>query len=414
MNKAKRVTRGVVWFVAGVVYLVGASPLRAQPQTAPAHTLKLTTLGNPVADKPEAARKINDLFLHDSRLYIGSGDATANTGATDVICYDPVKRGFVTEFKVDEEAILRFRELDGRLVIPGTDATEDWDLGNVYVREKGKWTKHRSLPNAVHVLDAASFGGAWYAAAAIMTPLTDGQEIGCGALFVSRDHGASWQIQHTSPGSLTATYRFAHLAVASGRLLVFPYAHGAVGKEALPAEFAGKLKEPLTNRGKPFYLVFMGDPLGGPDAISVGRDGGWQLADLIPTRNAFVLGVATLGDTAILNVATGQPILAPRHYNAVKDGLPPGHAAEIWTVNAEGSRKLDLPGALVRDMVGRGDTLTMLVIKERAFWIVETRDTKTWTWHRLPKMEVQPTALERAGEDFYLGLTDGTIVKASQ
>ena len=89
-------------------------------------------------------------------------DYGVNTGPTDVVYYDFDKNEFVKELTVQEEAIVDYRVLDGKLVIPGVDSTESWNKGNLYVRGDGGWIKYRTVPYGVHVFDAVSWRDRWY------------------------------------------------------------------------------------------------------------------------------------------------------------------------------------------------------------------------------------------------------------
>src|SRR5687767_13376082 len=149
---------------AALVSAWSALAVAAEP---PPVELRLTEVGKPTAEKQPAARNLNELFLYQNRLYIGHGDYGVNTGPTDVIAYDLATKQFRTEFTVDDEAIVLYRQIGDRLVIPGPDATEAWDLGNIYVRgpgESDKWEKRRTVPHGVHVLDVAALGNQWFAA----------------------------------------------------------------------------------------------------------------------------------------------------------------------------------------------------------------------------------------------------------
>lgn len=166
--------------------------------------------------RPSHETPLRQIFAFDGRLYLGHGDANANSGPTDVIAFDGE---FRIEFTCDEETIARYRVLDGKLVIPGADATEDWKWGNVYIREPEGWVKRRTIPNAVHVLDVASYKGRWYAATAVRSDAP----VSLGVIFESEDFGRTWKPafavrreQHTRVGTLL---------VHGGKLLAFPYSY---------------------------------------------------------------------------------------------------------------------------------------------------------------------------------------------
>lgn len=137
------------------------------------------------------ARNIWDMRWFDGRLYLGMGNSSnhglaVNAGPVPIMVFDPSTGRFEMQGQVDDEQIDRLVVLDGQLVIPGHDARESWQWGNVYVLDAAsrRWFKRRSLPQAVHVYDVTSLSGIWYAAV--------GTARG-GAVLRSTDQGQSWQ-----------------------------------------------------------------------------------------------------------------------------------------------------------------------------------------------------------------------------
>ena len=143
-------------------------------------------LGDWRATPDEAnARSLWDLQAYDGRLYLGYGDAIVNTGPTDVLAFDPTTGDVAHEVMLPEEAITRYRVLDGQLVVPGVDA-HDSDDGYVYMRTAGQW-RQRVIPQAVHVEDVAQHGDELCAA---VQDRTEAAAVRC-----SRDDGATWELR---------------------------------------------------------------------------------------------------------------------------------------------------------------------------------------------------------------------------
>ena len=108
----------------------------------------------------ETVRCIWDTKVYDGKVYVGMGDYDKNTHPSDVWAYDIKKRKWVLTCSVDDEAIIRFIELGGNvLVAPGTDPSEDWEMGNYYILQNGKWQKQRVLPNVIHNFDIIDYDG---------------------------------------------------------------------------------------------------------------------------------------------------------------------------------------------------------------------------------------------------------------
>ncbi|MBF0469877.1 MAG: hypothetical protein HQL48_00730 [Gammaproteobacteria bacterium] len=158
-------------------------------------------LGNPYfADYPDDpfARNIWDLETFADRLFLGAGNSantgpSRNMGPVAVISFDGEQ--FVTEYEVDDEQIALFRVVDDRLYIPGHDALQSWDYGNIYRRgsDASSWEKLRTIAEAVHVLDLLLFGDRLFAA---VGAAEDGQ------VAISDDGGEHWLSQSLGDGRI--------------------------------------------------------------------------------------------------------------------------------------------------------------------------------------------------------------------
>jgi hypothetical protein len=82
-------------------------PLGVHPEAA----LQPTTLG----------RILVTLFGWQGRLYVGYGDANANTGPIAVSSWDPATGGFRSHWVSQTEAIYSYRAIGGRLYVPAID-----------------------------------------------------------------------------------------------------------------------------------------------------------------------------------------------------------------------------------------------------------------------------------------------------
>ena len=150
--------------------------IRATVADAPKLLTKAVKLGSPnrqrfPKDDPRDAfaRTVWDLHLFEGRIYVGCGDWDANRGPIDIYSFaptaDPAQVTFEKEFTVADESVDLFRDYGGTLYVPGIDAKEDWTWGNLYTKSGGKWEKHRTVPNGIHVLDAAVHQGKLYVGA---------------------------------------------------------------------------------------------------------------------------------------------------------------------------------------------------------------------------------------------------------
>lgn len=120
-------------------------------------------LGNPYSkyykdNENIYARNIWDMQLFEGKIYLGAGNSSnigpaQNAGKVTIISFNPKTEKFEYEYEVAEEQIDIFKVYNNRLYVPGHDATQKWTYGNIYKKEKDKWEKYRTLPNALHVYD---------------------------------------------------------------------------------------------------------------------------------------------------------------------------------------------------------------------------------------------------------------------
>ena len=101
------------------------------------------------------ARSVWDMYRYDDRVYVGVGDFWRNRGPIDVWSFDAAG-SFRKEYTVAEEQVHLFREYDGKLFIPGMDATK-YNDGNLYINDGDVWQKLGTIPHALHVYDVAFF-----------------------------------------------------------------------------------------------------------------------------------------------------------------------------------------------------------------------------------------------------------------
>jgi hypothetical protein len=198
------------------------------------------------------ARSVWDLHTYQGRLYVGCGEWTDNRGPIDIWSYDTTASqpaAWTKEFTVDDESIDIFRDYDSKLYVPGIDAREEWDYGNLYVKSGDRWQKQRTVPNGIHVLDAARFQGKLY--------VSTGTDSGA-ALFESANEGQTW----TRRGDSWTEGRFYEMAPLRDFLLVmgtqaqqgaYKYQNGKLQRLLIPL-LPGQEPRPysLTQRLQPF------------------------------------------------------------------------------------------------------------------------------------------------------------------
>lgn len=131
------------------------------------HVLKgisptVSELGNPSSanydEKQLDSRNPWDMAVFDNKVFLGGGDYGKNTGPVTVWFYDLITEEWKSSGKVNDEAVIRFIEANGQLVILGADPKEGWEYGSFYTFIDGKWETSRKVPYGVHMFDCVQFG----------------------------------------------------------------------------------------------------------------------------------------------------------------------------------------------------------------------------------------------------------------
>ncbi len=132
-------------------------------------SVEYTLLGNPYSESYEKFPNSNahlpwDLALFDNKLFVGSGDYSANSGPTPMKHLDFETDSWVDNGTLPDEAITGFAFLGETLVATGTDPQGSWSTGNYYLWDQEKWQVKRVLPKLLHNFDLAEYQGLIFAA----------------------------------------------------------------------------------------------------------------------------------------------------------------------------------------------------------------------------------------------------------
>jgi len=135
------------------------------------------------------ARNIWDMQLYDGKIYLGAGNSSnegpaQNAGRVYVVSLDPKRDTFSFEYEVAEEQIDLFKVYGDILYIPGHDATQKWDFGNIYRKFENRWYKSRTLPHALHVYDLVIKNDKVFTAIGLNNH---------GSVFISDKKAQSWE-----------------------------------------------------------------------------------------------------------------------------------------------------------------------------------------------------------------------------
>ena len=214
------------------------------------------------------ARNIWDMQLFGNRIYIGYGNwansslsGATNKGPIPIIAIDTVTDQFVREEVyafdkdgvrthrprgADDEQLWRFREINGSLYTPGTDArgtfgTEndpEWAWGNFYVRQTdGNWLRRRTIPGGIHAFDIVGFNGKLYVAMGGNSDI----EGSCGIMY-SSDNGITW----TAPKNFTTTVR--HYTLITGEDSLYCFAGNSARRATIGGQPRTRLRGTVIDR----------------------------------------------------------------------------------------------------------------------------------------------------------------------
>ncbi|MGE3063808.1 MAG: hypothetical protein AB7T10_09305 [bacterium] len=370
-------------------------------------TLKSSFFSNPVSEKVEAARKINELCIFNNRLYIGHGDYGVNTGPTDIIYYDLTVKTWNKEFTVDDEAIVNYRIIDSTLYITGVDATEEWDYGNFYELTDKGWFKHRTVPNAVHVFDIAKINSTIYLATGEVIG-NDSLYITPGAVMVSADNGNSFTYSYTTPSDIITVYRIKSLAKMNERLYGFAYSYSFAEKSDIPQEYFQYMGEPITEDGIDYYMILEPNIFGGADLL-VYENGKWKGKDIIFDEKLCNINGYAFKNKLLLTCTFGDYVSSISEYIKKHKKMPANTRNAMFVFDGEKNVKLNFKYDLIADVTVKEDLIYILFMKDNKYSIMASSDFSNWTFYDIPEEVMNPLSLETDGTLFYIGTESGAI-----
>ena len=129
-------------------------------------TGQVVRLGNKPAESGATGRSLNvwDLQVYRGKVYLGMGSTTDNTGPHPVWAFDHAAMAWddEPEYTVHQEAIERYRVIDGDLYIPAADPSRGNDDRSKFYRRTpdGVWTHYKSRGlRTAHIRDIAVHDG---------------------------------------------------------------------------------------------------------------------------------------------------------------------------------------------------------------------------------------------------------------
>jgi len=175
-----------------------------------------------VTDQPTArGRSIASLAPFGSRLYLGYGDFSENTGPITGVAYDVRQARFEAREPLETEEILDFQLHAGQLFAAELDPRGHEALGSVLRLDAGSgdsWRAMPDIPGAVHTFGMAEFGGELFVG-------TGSVEGGTARVAVTSDAGETWRDSHVTESPPGAFTRYTHLGATSRELFVSGHVH---------------------------------------------------------------------------------------------------------------------------------------------------------------------------------------------
>jgi len=152
-------------FVILVVSLCACNKTTSDTSKSQGNICKITDLGicsNENNALPANARVPWDLLVVDGKIFVGTGDFDSNTGPTSIWTYDDSTKKWISSALVDQEAIARFVNLNGKIIALGTDPIGDAEHADCYTLKNGTWETFSSIKGALHIFDAEVYNNSIY------------------------------------------------------------------------------------------------------------------------------------------------------------------------------------------------------------------------------------------------------------
>ncbi len=326
-------------------------------------------LGNPFAQRYAAAnefsfRPVTSMHRFGDRIFIGHG-STGGGGPTDLWTFDLPTDSFRKEGMIFEEIVDAFRTFDNQVYLNGRDSM---GKGSLYRREANGWQSY-TLGADSHYYGVYKFNGNIFA-------ISGRLDIGWPAIAISTNDCSSFQTL-AQPNNFTVKYQYDDFFEFKGIL------YASAGNI-----FAS------TNGRMPFMIKYTGDPV-------------TPFTTQFQRFNEFFPD-ATQSSLRDFNVYQGNAIfLANVDFFVTPD---------IETVKPT---KRTLPFTGVRSMKVFDDTIYVLTSTPRsnpsgwAVRILSSTNTIDWTEVLLINTDSPGVAMEKVGDDFYIGLGGNFPVLAS-
>lgn len=125
----------------------------------------LTDLGVGSAENKDLASNARnpwDIAIIEDNLYVATGDYANDAGTTSIWKYDNASSKWMNSGDVEQEAIVRFVNLNGKNIAIGADPIGRPEYAENYVLKGNKWEVFSKIEGTLHTFDAEYFNNAIY------------------------------------------------------------------------------------------------------------------------------------------------------------------------------------------------------------------------------------------------------------
>ncbi|MDY6787627.1 MAG: hypothetical protein SVK54_05835 [candidate division WOR-3 bacterium] len=378
----------------------------------PAYTLTLAgdvpeIFARPLDDYSAEARRINDMILFDSKIYIGYGDYGVNTGPTDILYYDMESGNWHKEFTVDEEAVIKYTVPGGQLMIPGIDGTQDWELGNYYVYDSNEWIKKRNIPGGIHVFDIAHYNNSYFVSTGTFLRTDSNTMLAPGAVMSSQD-GIEWAYEYTTSTDNYSVHRITDIIEFNDELYAFEYSYNALKLPEIPNRYHEYLMSPYIDGTDTMYLVLNNDVNGSDDCI-VYNGSKWYEKNIIGDDSICTIKPFVFRDKLYMFAVRGKFVSNITMYLNSEGELPGNAATELYQYDSEKTMKINTDFDLIADVYQTDEKLMMLVFRRGAYYLAKTDNMKGFLFKRLDDIPGNPLSIIFDSNTTYIGTDLGEI-----
>jgi len=284
-------------------------------------------------------------------------------------------------------------------MVPGADATEDWNFGNVYLNNlnnPGQWKKYRTIPKGLHIFDMTFYQGKLYCSSGSAVNFDDKNQMAMGCIYSSADSAKTWDLVYMSSADNVNVNRIDQLIPLKGKLYAFFHSFYATTRNDLPAEFQAVIPGDSLRQ----LLIMKSNPQGKNDILEY--DGQqWQMKDIIQQENIALINPFPFNDKILLECTVSECAYST-------DGRFPLINNQYYLYDGEKAEEIKLPFTKLIDSKIYKDHLYLLARKGKQPVLAILKNDDTYELFNLPD-KLNLLSLEIKENLVYIGSQDGNL-----